>query len=173
VVGGGAAGMAFTDSLIADSSARVIMVDRRRAPGGHWHEGYPFLRLHQPSAYYGVNSMCLGGDAIDRHGLNQGLYERATGQEICGYYDRVMQQRLLPSGQVRYFAMCDYVGEHRFVSRVSGQRFEVKVRRKLVDATYLQPSVPASCPPPFDVAPEARCVPVNELPRMAPQPGAT
>jgi len=169
VVGGGAAGMAFTDALIADSSARVIMVDRRHAPGGHWNEGYPFLRLHQPSAYYGVNSMPLGGDMIDRHGPNQGLYERATGAEICGYYDRVMQQRLLPSGQVRYFPMCDYAGEHRFVSRVSGERFEVKVRKKLVDATYLQPSVPASCPPPFEVAPEARCVPVNELPRMAPQ----
>jgi hypothetical protein len=169
VVGCGAAGMAFADSLIADSKAQVIMVDRRHAPGGHWNEGYPFLRLHQPSAYYGVNSAPLGGDTIDRIGLNQGLYERASGPEICGYYDRVMQQRLLPSGQVRYFPMCDYVGEHRFVSRVSDERFEVKVKKKLVDATYLQPSVPASCPPPFEVAPEARCVPVNELPRMAPQ----
>lgn len=169
VVGCGAAGMAFADSLITDSDTQVIMVDRRHAPGGHWNEGYPFLRLHQPSAYYGVNSTPLGADTIDRHGLNQGLYERASGSEICGYYDRVMQQRLLPSGQVRYFPMCDYVGEHRFVSRVSGERFEVKVKKKLVDATYLQPSVPASCPPPFEVAPEARCVPVNELPRLAPQ----
>ena len=169
VVGCGAAGMAFADSLITDSKAQVIMVDRRHAPGGHWNEGYPFLRLHQPSAYYGVNSTPLGGDTIDRHGLNQGLYERASGAEICGYFDRVMQQRLLPSGQVRYFPMCDYAGEHRFVSRVSGERFEVKVKNKLVDAAYLQPSVPASSPPPFEVAPEARCVPVNELPRMAPQ----
>ena len=168
VVGCGAAGMAFADSLITDSNAQIIMVDRRHAPGGHWIEGYPFLRLHQPSAYYGVNSTPLGGDTIDRHGLNQGLYERASGSEICGYYDRVMQQRLLPSAQVQYFPMCDYVGEHRFVSLVSGERFEVKVGKRLVDATYLQPSVPASCPPPFEVAPEARCVPVNELPRMAP-----
>jgi hypothetical protein len=169
VVGCGAAGMAFTDSLISDSRAQVIMVDRRHAPGGHWNEGYPFLRLHQPSAYYGVNSMPLGGDTIDRHGLNQGLYERASGAEICGYYDRVMQQRLLPSGQVRYFPMCDYIGERRFVSLVSGERFEVKVRKKLVDASYLQAAVPASTPAPFEVAPQARCVPVNELPRLAPQ----
>ena len=129
--------MAFTDSLIAESDAQVIMVDRRHAPGGHWNDGYPFVRLHQPSAYYGVNSLPLGSDTIDRHGLNEGLYERASGAEICGYYDRVMQQRLLPSGRVRYFPMCDYVGEHRFVSRVSGERFEVKVRKRLVDATYL------------------------------------
>ena len=169
VVGSGAAGMAFVDSLITESDAQVIMVDRRHAPAGHWNDGYPFLRLHQPSAYYGVNSTPLGGDAIDRHGLNQGLYERATASEICGYFDRVMQQRLLPSGQVRYFPMCDYIGEHRFVSRVSGERFEVRVKKKLVDATYLEPSVPASSPPPFEVAPEVRCVPVNELPKMASQ----
>jgi cation diffusion facilitator CzcD-associated flavoprotein CzcO len=41
------------------SRADVIMVDRRHAPGGHWLEAYPFVRLHQPSAYYGVNSLPL------------------------------------------------------------------------------------------------------------------
>jgi hypothetical protein len=169
VVGCGAAGMAFTDALIAASDADVVMVDRRHTPGGHWNEGYPFLRLHQPSAYYGVNSMPLGGDSIDRQGWNQGLLERASGAEICGYYDRVMQQKLLPSGRVRYFPMCDYTGEHGFVSRVSGERFEVKVKKALVDATYLEPSIPANTPPPFEVAADARCVAVNALPKMAPQ----
>ena len=33
VVGAGAAGMAFTDELIANSSADVVMVDRRYRPG--------------------------------------------------------------------------------------------------------------------------------------------
>ena len=169
IVGCGAAGMAFADSLIAASDAQVVMVDRRHTPGGHWNDGYPFLRLHQPSAYYGVNSMPLGGDAIDRQGWNEGLYERAGGAEICGYYDRVMQQRLLPSGRVRYFPMCEYQGENRFVSRLSGERFEVKVKNALVDATYLEPSIPANSPPPFEVAAGARCVPVNALPKMAPQ----
>ena len=167
VVGCGAAGMAFADSLIADSDADVIMVDRRHAPGGHWNEAYAFVRLHQPSAYYGVNSLPLGNDAIDQDGLNQGLYEQASAPEICAYYDRVMQKHLLPSGRVRYFPMCDYVGERRFVSRLSGDRYEVKVRRKLVDATYLEPSVPASCAPPFDIEPDVRCVAVNELSRLA------
>lgn len=165
VIGCGATGMAFTDALIADSDAHVVMVDRRHAPGGHWNDAYPFVRLHQPSTYYGVNSLPLGSETIDRHGPNQGLYERATAPEICAYYTRVMQQRLLPSGRVRYFPMCDYVGEHRFVSRLSGDRYDVTVRKNLVDATYLEPSIPASYKPPFEVAPEARCVPPNELPR--------
>jgi NAD(P)-binding Rossmann-like domain len=163
VVGCGAAGMAFADSLIDASRADVVMVDRRHAPGGHWLEAYPFVRLHQPSAYYGVNSLPLGSETIDRHGPNAGMYERAGAAEICGYYDRVMQQRLLPSGQVRYFPMSSYVGEHRFVSDLSRDEYEVKVRKKLVDATYLEGRVPASSPPPFEVAPEARCIPVGAL----------
>jgi hypothetical protein len=167
VVGCGAAGMAFTDALVTDSDADVVMVDRRHAPGGHWNDAYPFVRLHQPSAYYGVNSLSLGSETIDRHGPNQGLYERASAPEICAYYDRVMQQRLLPSGQVRYFPMCDYVGQHRFVSRVSGDQYEVKLRKKHVDARYLEPFVPATYKPPFEIASEARCVPINELSRVA------
>ena len=163
VVGCGAAGMAFADSLIDASDAEIVMVDRRHAPGGHWLEAYPFVRLHQPSAFYGVNSLPLGSETIDRHGPNEGFYERAGAAEICGYYDRVMRERLLPSGRVRYFPMSSYLGEHRFVSAVSAEEVEVKVRKKLVDATYLEGRVPASSPPPFEVGDGAHCVPVGAL----------
>jgi cation diffusion facilitator CzcD-associated flavoprotein CzcO len=107
VVGGGASGMAFTDALIHASDAQVAIVDRRHAPGGHWHDAYPFVRLHQPSQLYGVNSLQLGNEEIDRGGLNAGLYELAGGPEICAYFDRVLRDKLLPSGQVRYFPMCE------------------------------------------------------------------
>lgn len=56
VVSAGASGMAFVDALITDSDGEVVMVDRRHRPGGHWLDAYPFVRLHQPSACYGVNS---------------------------------------------------------------------------------------------------------------------
>ena len=65
VIGAGAAGMAFTDELIADSDADVVMVDRRHRPGGHWNDAYPFVRLHQPAPFYGVNSRRLGTDVIE------------------------------------------------------------------------------------------------------------
>ena len=60
VIGAGAIGMAFVDTLLSDSDAQVVMVDRHHRPGGHWNEAYPFVRLHQPAAYYGVNSRELG-----------------------------------------------------------------------------------------------------------------
>ncbi|MGZ8762473.1 MAG: NAD(P)-binding protein [Acidimicrobiia bacterium] len=167
VIGAGATGMAFTDSLIAESDADVVMVDRRHRPGGHWNDAYPFVRLHQPSAFYGVNSRVLGTDAIDDVGPNAGFYHRATAAEICDYFYRVLEEHLLPSGHVRFFGMCDYLGdgssEHRFVSRLTGKTTTVRVRRKVVDATYLETSVPSTHTPPFAVDPDARLIPVNDL----------
>lgn len=170
VVGCGAGGMAFTDTLIDACDADVIMVDRHHAPGGHWVESYPFVRLHQPSAFYGVNSLPLGRQTIDASGLNRGFYELASGPELCAYYDRVMREHLLASERVRYFPMCEYASGYRFASRLSGEEYRVKVRKSLVDARYLESRVPASYAPPFDLEPSVRCVPVGELPRVAAAP---
>lgn len=107
IVGAGAAGMAVADALIEACDADVVIVDRRHRPGGHWNDAYPFVRLHQPSAYYGVNSRILGSDSIDSIGPNAGWYERATAAEICDYYQRVLDEHLLASGRVRFFGMSD------------------------------------------------------------------
>lgn len=114
VIGAGAMGMAFTDTLITESGARVVMIDRACQPGGHWTTAYPFVRLHQPSAYYGVNSRALGNNTIDLVGWNQGLNELAPVGEICAYFDAVLQQQLLPTGRVDYFPMSEYLGDGRF-----------------------------------------------------------
>ena len=65
IVGAGAAGMAFADALIAECETDVVMVERRHCPAGHWNDAYPFVRIHQASANYGVNSRVLGTDSID------------------------------------------------------------------------------------------------------------
>ena len=165
VVGAGAAGMAFTDALLEHSGATVTIVDRRHAPGGHWIDAYPYVRLHQPSAFYGVSSVPLGSDAVDAAGTNAGFYELASGDEIRAYFAGVMQRRFLPSGRVRYFPSCEYLGEHRFASRLSGASWQVRVRRKVVDTTYLEGAFPATSPPPFEVAEGVRCIPAGELAR--------
>ena len=70
VIGAGAAAMAFADELLTSSDARILMVDRRDRPGGHWNDAYPFVRLHQPSAFYGVNSRELGNRSTDAVGAS-------------------------------------------------------------------------------------------------------
>ena len=170
IVGAGAAGLAFADALIAASDADVVMVDRRHGPGGHWNDAYPFVRLHQPSAFYGVNSRILGSDSIDRAGPNAGFYQRATAAEICDYYQRVLDEHLLASGQVRFFGMSDYLNEGtagcRLVSRLTGEATTVRVRRRVVDARYLETSIPATHIPSFGAEPGVRLIPVNDLVRL-------
>lgn len=163
VVGAGAGGMAFTDSLLAHSDATIAIVDRRHAPGGHWIDAYPYVRLHQPSAFYGVSSVPLGADAIDAAGSNAGYYELAGADELRAYYERVMRRHFLPSGRVQYFPSCEYVGEGRFVSRLTGATSQVRIRRKLVDTTYIEGAIPATSPPPFEVADGVRCVPAGAI----------
>jgi hypothetical protein len=166
VIGAGASGMAFTDALLTHSDATVTLVDRRHAPGGHWLDAYPFVRLHQPSSFYGVCSVPLGVNAIDSQGSNAGYYELAGVDEIRAYYAHVMQRHFLPSGRVRYFPNSDYLGEQRFASRLSGHTWRASVRRKLIDTTYLEGQVPATSPPPFEVEAGVRCLPAGEVARL-------
>jgi len=139
------------------------MVERRHRPGGHWLDSYPFVQLHQPSRFYGVNSTPLGQDRSEPEGIDTGFYERASGAEICGYYDEIMRHRFLASGRVRFFPMCDYLGDRRFQSRLTNQVTDVTVRSHVVDATYMASRVPATDPAPFEVADGVRCVPVGKL----------
>jgi hypothetical protein len=173
IIGSGAVGMAFADTLLDETDAHITFVDRHAKPGGHWNDAYPFVALHQPSAFYGVNSTALGAPEKDTIGLNKGFYSLATGAEVSAYYENVMAKRFLPSGRVDYHPMSDYLGDGRFVSILSGKESQVKIRRKTVDATYYGTSVPATHKPKFEIGEGARIVPPNALPQLWQTPDTT
>lgn len=176
VIGAGAAGLAFVDTLLDESSAHITLVDRRGLPGGHWNDAYPFVTLHQPAAFYGVNSLPLGRGAIDRHGPNAGMMELATGPEICGYYRRLLQGKLLPSGRVDWHPFSEYRagegGTHELLHHANGQLTRIVVRRRVVDASYMSPSVPATHQRRFAVAEGVTVVPPNALVELPEPPRA-
>ena len=167
VVGAGAMGMAFVDTMLSESDADFVIVDRHHQPGGHWNDAYPFVRLHQPSAFYGVASTELGANRIDKAGPNEGYYELASGAEVSAYFDNVMRERFLPSGRVRYLPMTDYAGDGELSSLVSPTRHRVNVRKKTVDSTFFNTSVPSTHERQFAVDAAVACVTPNELPRAA------
>lgn len=170
VVGGGATGLAFADALLDEADVEVTVIDRRPAPGGHWMDAYPFVRLHTPSAYYGVNSLALGEGRLDSDGENAGFYERAKGEQVFGYFAEVAR-RIEKSGRARVLTGHEHLGAGSDGEQVrdlgSGEVHDVAVRRKVVDARYLEASIPATHVTPFEVAADARLVPVNELPAAA------
>lgn len=166
IVGAGDAGMVVADQLLAHTDATIAIVDRRHAPGGHWLDAYPFVRLHQPAVSYGVASLPFGVDRRDTTGVNAGLYELASGAEVCAHFDEAMTRVFLPTGRVRYFPMSEYVGEGRFVSRIDGRDRHAVARRRIVDARYVEGTVPATASPRFAVEDGVRCIPAGELARL-------
>ena len=154
LVGAGAFGMAFLDELINNTKdTTVVVVDNRAKPGGHWNDAYPFVRLHQPAATYGVNSRPLGKGGADL----------ASKYQILAYYEQVMED-LLATGRVSYYPLCEYVEEGRIVSLLdSDLKYEVKVKKKTVNATCLTTDVPATRPPQYGVADGVNLVPINGL----------
>jgi hypothetical protein len=175
VVGAGAMGVAFTDAVIDHADVHVTLVDRRHAAGGHWLDAYPFVQLHQASVFYGVASTVLGSGAVQLSGPEVGLQERARQSEIRAYYDDIVHRRFIGSGRVAFLGGSEYHAEgssHLVTSRVSGETVQVTVRRRVVDATYLAPTIPATTAPPFNVADDAHVVPINELASLTAAPSS-
>lgn len=166
IIGGGAVGMGFADQMLTESDAEMIIVDRHHLPGGHWNDAYSFVRLHQPAAYYGVGSRPLGSNRIDETGFNKGYYELPSGADVLSYYGRLMQERFLPSGRIKYFPMCEYLDDGRIRSLLSGATTEVTFRKKLV-GTYFDSCVPSTHTPSFETAEGVKLVTPNVLPTVA------
>ena len=176
VVGAGAMGMAFTDALIDHADVHVTLVDRRHAAGGHWQDAYPFVQLHQASVFYGVASTVLGtrrraAAAARRQGSRSGpggRRSRATTTTSC--IAASSGRAASPSS-----AGASTTPTAPPISSRPGCRarpVQVDVRRRVVDATYLSPTIPATTPPPFGVADDVRVVAVNELAGLADAPSS-
>mmetsp|Transcript_104218 Transcript_104218/g.261348 ORF Transcript_104218/g.261348 Transcript_104218/m.261348 type:complete len:530 (+) Transcript_104218:122-1711(+) len=164
VYGAGAMGMAFVDVLLKESNATIVLVDKQGQPGGHWNSAYSFVKLHQASNYYGVNSKPLERTRGDYFSL-------ASRSEILAYYEEVLRD-FMASGRVRYFPMC--VCDNPFGSRVFHSLVDKQVvyrvtdRAKIVNATYMATIGPSlsNARERYEVADTVEVVPPNALPQM-------
>ena len=154
VVGAGAMGMAFADTIISEQpNSNITLVDQRSAPGGHWLDAYPYVRLHQPASFYGVNSERLqtcSGDLSSK-------------QEILAYYSRVLH-KMENTGRVRFFGMMEYTGNGEVRSVVDpNKKIKFEIKKCLVDSTYMKVEVPSTTRPNFEVSNNVNLVPPNHL----------
>lgn len=166
VVGAGTGGLAFVDTLLMETPASVTIVDDRARPGGHWNDAYDFVRLHQPSEFYGVNSTQLGSNAVLTRGSDRGFHEMATGEEVRAYFVHVMDQVLLPSGRVNYLSMSRHEGDGKIRSLLNGSVQHIRPRKKLVDTTYVAGTVPSRHVPCYSISSGVQHISVNGLADM-------
>ena len=167
ITGAGASGLAFADTLLDETDAHITLVDRRDKAGGHWNDAYPFVRLHQPSSFYGVSSLNLGRGSIDKSGLNKGYEELASGQEVANYFHTVMRDRLLQSGRVRFLPMSEHLGNGEVRQLLSNKTTQIDVRHRFVDARLLENGIPLTHQKKFHVATGVACIPPNFLTQQA------
>ncbi len=168
IIGAGAVGFTFADTLFDETDADILLVDRRQKVGGHWVDAYPFVRLHQPSSYYGVNSHPLGSGRIDTVGWNSGFEELATQTEILEHFEQALTTRLLPSGRVRFLGGHEVTPEGEIRCLETGTRYDVEIRKRIVDASFYENAIPKTHQRSFEVGEGVRCVPPNDLPSLVP-----
>lgn len=171
ISGAGASALSFLDVLLAETDATVVVVDRRDAPGGHWNDAYPFVRLHQSASFYGVNSRHLGAERGPHQDITDPKYELSTKSEILHYFHDLMENTYLPTGRVTYLRMSEHLGEGRVRHLLTGETTEIDVTQKIVEAGRWGDagSIPATHTPSFEIAAGATCIPINDLPRYAPR----
>ena len=161
IVGAGAMGLAFVDTLLTENdSATFVIVDKRALPGGHWVDAYPFVTLHQPAAAYGVNSKSLGTGGADL----------SSHAELMFYFESVMKA-LLDSGRVTFLPLCicdEFADDDVTIRSLvdADLDYRISIKQRLVDATYMKVQVPASHPPKYKVSDDCTLVPPNGLIRQ-------
>lgn len=69
VIGSGLAGLnaLFSAQTYLDDQDKVVVIDKRPAPGGMWQETYDYVRLHQPHPTFTVGNIGWGWDKPNWH----------------------------------------------------------------------------------------------------------
>lgn len=160
VVGAGLSSMGFVDELLTqDSNCTIVIVDKQPAPGGHWNIAYPFVKLHQPAASYGVNSEPLGKSVVGSF-EEIDINDLANKDRLLAYFAQAMR-KFESTGRVRYFPNATYDWKDSSFTLSTGQRYCVAYRKLVTVTSDVQ--VPAMRPPPFPVARGVDVLPVNAL----------
>ena len=70
VVGAGVTGLCFVDVILRYTNKTILLIDKNHEPGGHWTDYYQYVKLHQNSSTYGIESIPLEndtGESIKEH----------------------------------------------------------------------------------------------------------
>jgi cation diffusion facilitator CzcD-associated flavoprotein CzcO len=154
IVGAGAAPLAFIDTMLTElPETKIILIDKKAAPGGHWVDAYGFVRLHQPSIVYGISSKQLEGNWL-KVMITEFMLpwkHRANKQQILTYFGDFVNEKVA-SQQVKFYPNCVYNLEKNnendsstftdnqdgmcsFSSVDGSVTYKVKVNVKLINAT--------------------------------------
>ena len=95
--------------------------------------------------------------------IEKGGRDLVSKSQILAYFELVLKD-FISTGRVKFYSLCEYTGDNKFKSLVeNGLEYEVAVRKKTVDSTYMDVQVPSITKPKYEVAEGINLVPVNGL----------
>jgi len=172
IVGAGAAPLPFIDTLLTElPDTKIILIDKKGAPGGHWVDAYGYVRLHQPSVVYGIASKQLEGNWLKCMITNFILpwNHRANKTEVLSYFSDFVKEK----EQIDFYPNCVYNFDnkeddsedniHSFSSVDGSVSYKVNVNVKLIDATKGENIIPHDSPLQFPVDDEVRVMTPNQV----------
>lgn len=171
VIGSGAAALAFLDTIFVElPDKKVIIVDKKPRPGGHWVDDYDFVQLHQPSVVYGLASKQLEGNWLKL--LSRFMLpwkHRASKKELLDYFQEFVDSNSA-RGRLQYFPECAYDLEQKldgknanFASLDGKISYTVEIRDKLVNGVQGECVIPSLTPPAFSVDAGINLMTPNQL----------
>ena len=163
VVGAGASGIAFADTIVGNSDFSVAIVDVNSAPGGHWHSAHDYHQLDLPAARAGMNGLPFSDLCRADPGRHDNAPAHIQTSQVLDYYDRAMTDRLLASEQVQFFSDCYHLGAGLMQAIGWHTRLRFKARRKIVDATQCWHRVRERDEPRFTHDPDVLVITPNDL----------
>ena len=94
--------------------------------------------LHQPAAFYGINSMTLGSRVEKKSGFEPiDNADLADKERLLAYFARAVTA-FEATGRVRYFANATFDSEHKAIDTAGGGRSTVSFRKLVVPTSNVQ-----------------------------------
>ena len=147
VVGAGASSLAFLDTLLTElPETKVILIDKKKIPGGHWVDAYRYVRLHHPSIVYGLASRQLEGNWLKcmLTKFTLPFMYRSNKNEIVDYFGGFVDDKVA-SGQVDFIPTLSMISTATKVARTEFIAFRVwmdrcPIKSKSIPSWWMEPA---------------------------------
>ena len=124
--------MAFADTLLCETPARVAIIDRYDRPGGMWNDAYAFKQLEHAANQFGARSFPISDFLKTQPNWHSG--QPILRDNVLAYFETLMKDHILATGRAKYFPATEHLRSGHIRALDTTRVKTLKYKRKIVDA---------------------------------------
>lgn len=132
IIGAGVTGLAFADTLLCETPARIAIIDRYDRPGGAWNDAYAFKQLERSPHQFGARSFPISSFLSTQPDWRCG--QPILRETVLAYFETLMKDHILATGRAKYFPATEHLRSGHIRSLETTRVKTLKFKRKIVDA---------------------------------------